>query len=312
MNITIKYLKYFAVAAKTGNFAKASEELHVSNSSVVSAINKLEEEFGFLLFIRQPSRGLVLTPDGREALKHAKYVLEEVEEFGNRISGIPATLNGTLNVACFTTFSTYFMPYILSKLHDLYPDLKINVYEEGVQGVEKLLMSGEIDAFLTYRSPGLPLQITYETLRTVRPHAIISCDHPLAKKDVLELEDLADYPMILFNLPSSRAYAMGLFAVKNLYPDVILKSQSVEGVREYVGEGLGFSIMHLEPPSKVTLNGKKIACKPIAGKEIQGIDIIAGAHKSPNGKQAKKVEAFISECQHLFSSEQVERFFVKT
>ena len=312
MNITLKYLKYFIVAAKYASFAKASEHLYVSSSSVIAAINKLEEEFGFALFVRQPARGLILTPSGRKALKHAKFILQEVEEFSNKISGIPSSLTGALSLGCFATFSPYFMPQIIAKLHDLYPELKINVFETDLKNVQKLLINGEIDAFLSYDVPRPTPQIFYETLRSVPPYALLSPNHPLADKPQINLKDLASYPMTLFNMPSSRSEIMSYFESEDFHPEIVLRSQSIEGVREYVGEGFGFSLLHIVHPSGMTHNKKRLVCRVVSGDNLRNANIIVGCLKDINYQRPKKVDAFIIECQKFFSSRDIDHFFINS
>lgn len=48
-------VRYFLAAARTLNFTKAAEESNVTQPSLTRAIQKLEEEFGGLLFRRERS-----------------------------------------------------------------------------------------------------------------------------------------------------------------------------------------------------------------------------------------------------------------
>src|SRR5215467_12819301 len=56
--------KAFEAAARTGSFAKAAEEMHVTPAAVSRMVHLLEDRFGFRLFERKANR-LELTPAGR-------------------------------------------------------------------------------------------------------------------------------------------------------------------------------------------------------------------------------------------------------
>ena len=64
--MSITQLQYFRAVCKFGSTVKAAEAMYVSQPSISSAINKLEEEFGITLFTRQNNR-LVLGQSGCSA-----------------------------------------------------------------------------------------------------------------------------------------------------------------------------------------------------------------------------------------------------
>ena len=59
--ITLTQLRYFAAAAERRSMTEAARELFVAQSAVSAAIGQLEQQVGTQLFIRQRSKGLVLT-----------------------------------------------------------------------------------------------------------------------------------------------------------------------------------------------------------------------------------------------------------
>ena len=54
--ITLQQINVFLTAAKYGNFTKASEELHMSQSSVSRNIVFIEDALGIILFVRFKKR----------------------------------------------------------------------------------------------------------------------------------------------------------------------------------------------------------------------------------------------------------------
>jgi LysR family glycine cleavage system transcriptional activator len=70
-------LRFFAVAARTGSFTRAAEELCVTQGAVSRQVLLLEEFYGQPLFLRQ-ARGLVLTESGQLLAQTASTALEQI------------------------------------------------------------------------------------------------------------------------------------------------------------------------------------------------------------------------------------------
>lgn len=72
-------LKYFAAVARTMNFQNAADELFVSRQAVSKAINQLEDELGYPLFLRSKA-GVVLTEAGRYFSSRSQELVDQMEQ----------------------------------------------------------------------------------------------------------------------------------------------------------------------------------------------------------------------------------------
>lgn len=72
-------LRFFAVAARSGSFTRAAEELCVTQGAVSRQVLLLEEFYGQALFLRQ-ARGLVLTDAGQLLAQTASAALEQIAQ----------------------------------------------------------------------------------------------------------------------------------------------------------------------------------------------------------------------------------------
>jgi LysR family glycine cleavage system transcriptional activator len=70
-------LRCFTVAARTGSFTRAAEELCVTQSAVSRQVILLEEFYGQPLFLRQ-ARGIELTEAGRQLAETAQAALDQI------------------------------------------------------------------------------------------------------------------------------------------------------------------------------------------------------------------------------------------
>jgi len=69
----------FLAVIATGSFVDASQRLHITQSTVSSRIQRLEEQLGTELFVRNKA-GTTLTPAGRQFQRHAALLTRPVEQ----------------------------------------------------------------------------------------------------------------------------------------------------------------------------------------------------------------------------------------
>src|SRR5919112_9785 len=84
----------FLVVVATGSFVEASQKLHVTQSTVSTRIQRLEETLGAELFVRNKA-GTTLTSAGQQFQRHAALLTRTVEQARQEIgviSGYRATI----------------------------------------------------------------------------------------------------------------------------------------------------------------------------------------------------------------------------
>ena len=82
--MNIDNLKCFILVADNLSFARAAEELYISQPAVTKQINNLEQELGITLFIRS-TRHVELTQAGMQFYKDAKDIVVKSEIAVNKL-----------------------------------------------------------------------------------------------------------------------------------------------------------------------------------------------------------------------------------
>ena len=75
----IRQLEYFQMVSKTNSITRAAEQLHISQSTVTLAIQKLEEELGSPLLDRSQKQ-LSLTPEGKAFVQKVSDALNLLQD----------------------------------------------------------------------------------------------------------------------------------------------------------------------------------------------------------------------------------------
>ena len=85
MNVTIRQLQVFASAAKHLSFARAAEELHLTQPAISMQIKELESAVGLPLFDRAGRKIALTTPDDLVRIARGTEVFNSLYEvFGKK------------------------------------------------------------------------------------------------------------------------------------------------------------------------------------------------------------------------------------
>jgi len=150
----IAQAKTFLSIVETGNFNKAAEQVHVTQSTVSMRIKTLEDALGQKLFVRNKS-GATLTAAGSQFLKHAQAMVRIWEQARHEVS-LPDKFTGVLSVGGqFTLWDNLLLnwiPWVRSAL----PELAIRAEVGHSEGLMHQLIEGLLDIGVMYTPQARP------------------------------------------------------------------------------------------------------------------------------------------------------------
>ncbi|EON93661.1 LysR family transcriptional regulator [Marinobacter lipolyticus SM19] len=296
--ITIHQLKVFVAVAECGSTSAAARALHLSQPAISLIVRNLESELGAELFIRNPPRGLAITPFGRGKLEEARTLLSQAEMFGEP-QDAGNQLRGQLTLGYFTTLGPFYVPRLIRRLRERMPKVEVQLREGDLGAVGRMLDTGQVELAITY-DLGMGDQPRTQLLRKCRFYAALPLEHPLARQESVSLAELAQEPFIQIDLPMSREFLMSPFWHHQLEPRIAYRTTSLEMVRGMVAHGLGVSILITRPASELTYDGERIVCRPISDEmPVQNLVLAQSHHFALTPVAA----AVMAEIRDLFSQE---------
>lgn len=138
-------LHVFRTVVQAGGVTRASERLHRVQSNVTTRIKKLEEDLGAALFLRI-GRRLELTPAGRILLDYTDQLLDLADRAREALQD--TTPRGVLRLGAPETTAAVRLPGLLARMHELYPQLSLEVSSRHSRELVVDVLTGELDAAL--------------------------------------------------------------------------------------------------------------------------------------------------------------------
>ena len=136
------------------HFAKAAEHCNVTQPTLSSMVQKLEDELGIKIFDRR-KQPIKPTPSGLLIIEKAWNVLLRARQLKEVVDEQKNTLTGTFNIGVLPTIAPYLIPRFLPKMMNDYPEMDIRVTEMQTEEMRRALKRGDIDAGILAMIEGL-------------------------------------------------------------------------------------------------------------------------------------------------------------
>ena len=171
------------------HFAKAADYCDVTQPTLSSMIQKLEDELGVKIFDRkrQPIRP---TPAGMTVIEEAWKVLNRAKKLKQTVEEERQSLTGTFNVGVLPTIAPYLIPRFFPQLMNEHPEMDIRITEMKTEGMIKALRSGGIDAGILAQVEGLE-ELNITPLYREQFMGYVAENDPLYKKEYIKPADLS-------------------------------------------------------------------------------------------------------------------------
>lgn len=234
--MTLTQIEYAVEVAEIKSINAASRALYVSQSSLSTSIKELEEELGVELF-KRTNRGITVTDAGEEFISYARNILLQYNLLESKFSKKNKNRYRFSVSMHHSTFSVQFFAEIIKEFgmqnysYSLYETTTKNVIDDlrnGKSELGMLYISDFNDAI--YRKSFEEAGLSFHTLAECPVYAYINKNHPLSNRDEVTLEELEDYPCLLFEQGDSSFYFYEEIISEYEYKNVIRVSDRATAI----------------------------------------------------------------------------------
>lgn len=265
MNIPLNQVIAFTTVARSGSFAKAAIQLHLSQPALSIAIKNLEESLGGKLLVRT-TRSVAMTPEGKAFYPVARRLLSDWEQSLQDVRNHFSLLRGKLDVAAMPTYATNLLPVVLANFHQQYPDINITVHDVIAESVVEMVRENRCEIGVTFEPDNTP-ELNFEALYHDKFVAILPNKHPLMSKQQITWQDLLKYPHISLQRPAgTRALIDKALAEDGLTITPAFESHQLVSIGRLVNQGLGLGVV--PSTSKAQMLEMGLQCRELVAPMI--------------------------------------------
>lgn len=261
LSLDIRQLQYLIEVARWKSFTKAAESLFITQPTISKTMKGLEEELGVTLFDRT-SKKMNLTDAGEIIVSQAQQIVTSFHNLTAELDDLRNLKQGNIRIGLPPMVGASFFPKVIGQFHNRYPDIKIQLFEDGAKKVELDVASGLLDvgvAVLPTSQEGLQsIPFVEEKLKLV-----LHPSHPLAEREEVKLCELAADAFVLFREDFTlHDRIIGECVKVGFQPNVIYESSQWDLISEMVAAGLGITLL----PETI--------CREVDEKQVKIISLI--------------------------------------
>jgi DNA-binding transcriptional LysR family regulator len=192
-------LRAFLVAADELHFGRAGERLLISPSRVSQLIRKLETRVGAPLFLRS-TRRVELTSIGAQLYEDLNRVYDDLCTSLHRAQSAASGLDGKVLVGYLTHCDDAAFGQLMSQFRRRFPACEVATLDVTGTDFHETLRSGGVDILLGRFAGPPPSDLAQGPVMSEENWVLgVAREHPLADRDVVSVEELADYA--IFGIP---------------------------------------------------------------------------------------------------------------
>ena len=242
--MTITQLKYTIAIAEHKNFTKAAESCFVTQPTLSTQIQKLEDELNVIIFDRG-KKPIELTDVGRKIVFQARNIVNEAERIQDIVDQQKGFIGGEFRLGIIPTIMPTLLPMFLKNFIKKYPKVKLKIEELTTEEVLARINDGHLDAAIA--ATPLENETIKERVLYYEPFvAYIPENHRLKNKKTIEISDLDIEDMLL--LEDGHCFRDGVLNLCKTFKDQAeegfqLESGSIETLIKLSNEGLGMTLL---------------------------------------------------------------------
>jgi DNA-binding transcriptional LysR family regulator len=244
--MTLHRLQLFVSIAKHLSVTHLSRELRVSQSAISQQLRRLQAEFGISLLKKQ-GRGLELTESGRAFLNRAESIISQIEGLKQKSNNpISEHVNESLNLGGSHAPSASLLPSFMTRFHKRHPKVELTLHTGRSPEMLDLVLKAQLDiAVVTNPTPSQFLHT--EPYRVEELVAFVPKDHVLGKKRIIEIAELANFPLVIRTGRQDRSRTeetLSNLGPKGFTAKMYIRCESPDAIKNLVRKGGGVGLIY--------------------------------------------------------------------
>lgn len=290
--MTSRQIQCLLETGKELNFTKAANNLFLTQPAVSRYITSLEEELGVTLFVREGSRKVELTENGKIYYNFFLRFATELQSIEEQIRHPRKYLRLGYHIGWNVSS---FLPEVMDRCRQVRPELTISLKCLDFQPLLQALLEDQLDAILTLEN--YPAEwydnLNLERITTIR--RVITYSETLLGREAQSPADFAGFDFFITDDERVRHMRQSIMRYCEPYhfAPKLVAVDNIATVMACVGNGLGVAILDewchniVHPGVRhIDLDSRHPVCLAWkAGEELPAVDILRKALLDHFGRQ---------------------------
>jgi DNA-binding transcriptional LysR family regulator len=189
----LKQLRALLAVSEHRSFSGAARALHTVQSNISTHVSRLEREMGVALIDRATNE---LTEEGRVVAERARRIEGEFSALESDMAALHDEVRGRVRIGIIGTIARWLAPRLLEAIENHHPLVRVMILDATTTSLVPQLVAGGVDLALVNLPVNDP-ELTVEPLFDEERVLVAPLWHPLAERDRVTLEDLAQHELLL-------------------------------------------------------------------------------------------------------------------
>jgi DNA-binding transcriptional LysR family regulator len=234
-------LRTFLAVVRFGSFAKAGDNIGLTQGAVSAQIRRLEEQIGVVLFDRSGRRA-ALTPQGRDVHSRTEDIVASIMQLGT--AARESAVRGVVVLGAITSAQQSWLIDAIAVIRREFPTISVRVTPGDSFRLLGQVDAGEIDMAVMVRPPfGLQGELNWYSL-VHEPFVLLA---PSSLTGIDWQEAVRSWPFIRYEHTSFGGRVVDQFLRKaGLHVQVAMEVDEIDALIRAVELGIGLSIVPMK------------------------------------------------------------------
>jgi DNA-binding transcriptional LysR family regulator len=258
----LRHIRSFLSLAKTLNFSRTAEIVHLSQPALTLQIQALEEEVGVKLFERD-RRKTALTAAGAAFRSEAIGGLAQLEQAMQSARLAAQGKLGVVRLGFVSTAGTYLIPNLINRYRTVSPLVEFSLRNILTADQGRMLEEGSLDLGFLRMPFATGPNLEAAPIHKEEFVLVVPAAHALAKKSAVRLREIGDETFVLYDrahAPGFHDFVLGILNRAGAIPTVSQVAGEMPTLISLVAAGAGISLLpeSAVKNSKAAVRGCKI------------------------------------------------------
>jgi LysR family transcriptional regulator, nitrogen assimilation regulatory protein len=235
-------LRYFQAVIEFGSYSRASGFLRISQPAISRQVDRLEQELGKSLFVRN-SLGATPTDAGRLLYERSQPILRQLEDAAAEIKGAAGASSSTIVIAIPPGVGHYLLPPLVARYREQFPKTSLKVISGFSGFIHEALVRGRADVACLH---GPQPQKGFKVIPLLEEEVFLvgKAGTLPSRRSHVSTAELLRLPLILPSRShTSRRILEERAFSSNMTVNVTMEVDDTSLIRRLLRKGLGFSVL---------------------------------------------------------------------